>query len=786
MKARQLFPIYMSLLIGIPFSLGAYALYKPMEKSLRVHIDAVTFYQGRAVELLIRESLQNRSSAIDRMAHRWSEDNGIQREKWNADVTLYLANMPGFKAIEWVGSNLQTNWVKWPAAKTKESDSAISEVPNRANITVAKARTATTSVITKPFQLVSRQTLIAVYSPVFRNTEFDGLIIGIIDVESWLNSLFQQIQETPYAARVLLEGKEVLDVNLGAELADSEWAHTLSFETLGLTWNAIITPNQHYISANYTRLLNVMLLVCVFLVITISALTYLAITAKRRAKQLRQTANQMSTFFSNLHGIAYRCLNTPEWPMQFISDGCLQLTGFCADDFIQGRQSWRSLIHPDDRDAVWQAVQCALDKGGLFELEYRIRSKTNTQLWVKERGQVVDPLNDHVVHLEGIITDITERKKADFDLDDTRSFSDAVVENAAEAVISVDGRGNIETFNRAAQKMFGYSGTSAHGRNIRSLISGADNTTRSKKIEDYLTRRIKPPIEGLEFECLNADGTIFPVLISFSIVKNHGEKKFVALVRDLSRQRAAETQLREQQDLLAHLDRLYMFGEMSMGIAHEVNQPITAISIYAQAGKRLLESNKQDRLAEVFDKISEHTKRAGDVVERIQAMTRRQKSTLKIENCNTLIQETAELAKAESQTKNITIELTLDQQRHNVLVDRIQIQQVILNLLRNGMESMKLIDCRYGNKIKLVTRLCRDNCINIEVIDSGTGIPADIQDSLFTPFTSNKITGLGMGLSISQSIVTNHDGHLSFNNNPTCGATFRLTLPLANKRDVDE
>jgi two-component system sensor kinase FixL len=529
-----------------------------------------------------------------------------------------------------------------------------------------------------------------------------------------------------------------------------------------------------------------MLLVSAFLVMIITALTYLAITAKRRAKQLRQTANQMSTFFSNLSGIAYRCLNTPDWPMQFISDGCLQLTGFPADDFIQGRQSWRNLIHPDDRDTVWHTVQHALDKGELFELEYRIKTNTNGQRWVKERGQVVEPRNDLVVHLEGIISDITERKTADFALADTRSFSDAVVENAAEAVITIDERGNIETFNRAAQKMFGYSGNNAYGRNIRTLINGSDKIARSKQIEEYLTRSIEPPAEGLEVECLNADGAIFPVLISFSIVKNHGAKKFVALVRDLSLQRAAEDLAREQQDLLAHLDRLHMFGEMSTGIAHEVNQPITAISIYAQAGKRLLESNKQERLPEVFDNISKHAKRAGDVIERIQAMTRREKSALKIENCNALIRETAELAKAEARTKNITIELTLDDQLHNVLVDRVQIQQVILNLLRNGMESMLSIDCRHGNKIKLVTTLHGDESINIEVVDSGTGISASIQDSLFTPFTSTKITGLGMGLSISHAIVGNHDGHLTFTNNSICGATFCLTLPLANEGDVDE
>ena len=786
MNKRNRFPICMSLFVGVLFTLGALALYTPMEKSLRAHINSVTSYEGRSAELLIRESLRTRSLAIGRMAQRWSDDNGTPRHKWNSDVSFFLNNIPGFQAIEWVDSTLQTRWAKSSAQETTTPEIPITEISNLANINIETARAASTAVITKPFELLPGQTIIATYSPVFRNTEFDGLIIGVIDLKSWLKTLFEHTRKSPHAVHVLLEGREVVEVNIDAELAASEWAHALSFDIAGSTWNTVITPSSGYISTRYTRLLNILLLVSTFLVIIITALTYLAITAKRRAKQLRQTAKQMSTFFSNLSGIAYRCLNTPNWPMQFISDGCLQLTGYSADDFIQGRQSWRNLIHPDDRDKVWHAVQYALDKDGVFEFEYRIKTKTNKQRWVKERGQVVEPIGDPVVHLEGIISDITERKAADLALADTRSFSDAVVENAAEAVITVDGLGNIETFNRAAQKIFGYSGNNAYGRNIRTLINGADKSALSKQIEDYLTRSIEPPAEGLELECLNADGEVFPVVISFSIVKNHGTKKFVALVRDLSRQRAAEDLAREQQDLLAHLDRLHMFGEMSTGIAHEVNQPITAISVFAQAGKKLLESNKQDRLPEVFDNISKHAKRAGDVIERIQAMTRREKSVLKIENCNALIRETAELAKAEARTRNITIELVLDDRLHNVSVDRVQIQQVILNLLRNGMDSMKLIDCRNGNKIKLVTKLQSDESINIEVIDSGTGISANIQDSLFTPFTSTKITGLGMGLSISHSIADNHDGHLTFTNNSTYGATFCLTLPLANEGDVDE
>ncbi|MCH8059539.1 MAG: histidine kinase, partial [Proteobacteria bacterium] len=218
-------------------------------------------------------------------------------------------------------------------------------------------------------------------------------------------------------------------------------------------------------------------------------------------------------------------------------------------------------------------------------------------------------------------------------------------------------------------------------------------------------------------------------------------------------------------------------------IAHEINQPLTAISLFAQAGKRLFGAEKHDRLPEIFDKLSQHAQRAGAVIERMQSMARRQESAKEIVDCNALVEEVAKLAEAEARIRDMTIEVDTESELPPIEVDTVQIQQVALNLLRNGMEAMRSVDCRDGNAVKLQTKLLGDGDIEVAVIDKGCGVSEEVAKILFTPFSTTKESGMGMGLSISRAIITAHGGHLDFHNNDSGGATFFFTLPAASQKD---
>lgn len=257
---------------------------------------------------------------------------------------------------------------------------------------------------------------------------------------------------------------------------------------------------------------------------------------------------------------------------------------------------------------------------------------------------------------------------------------------------------------------------------------------------------------------------------------NH-EVHLEGFVTDITGQRSAESEAREHREHLAHVDRLNLLGEMATGIAHEINQPLTAISLFVQAAARMASDKQYDKFPEIFDKLTQHAHRASAVIERMQNLARRRESARTIISCEKLIGEVVRLADAEAHIRDMTIEVHTEPGLPDVSVDSVQIQQVTLNLLRNGMESMQSVRCENGNVIGLRARRHDDGSIEFAVIDSGAGVADSAVDKLFAPFSTTKKSGMGMGLSISRAIVTAHGGRLDFCNNEEAGATFFFTLP---------
>lgn len=481
--------------------------------------------------------------------------------------------------------------------------------------------------------------------------------------------------------------------------------------------------------------------------------------------------------------MAYRCFNEAHWPMEFVSDGCFELCGYHRHELESQSVLWGDFTHPDMIDEVEEKVRSATNIGQPFEVEYRIISKSGNVKWVWERGRVVDSRDDGVAILEGLITDITNRKLTETALIQTEAFAQAVVESAAEAVITVDSQCNIESFNQSALTMFEQPAESLRASlsdtHARILIS----PRHYGKFDHYFQscqNRAKIKSRGIELNGYRSINTEFPIHLSINQVITDEDHKYVILIRDLTEQRAAEKEVREQHDLLAHFERLNTLGEMATGIAHEINQPLTAISMYAQAGLRFLQQlgNPNPRLKEVLDKLSNQAHRAGAVIERMQEMTKQQDSHRKVTSCYTLVEEVYKLAEVEAQIRSFAIIIKHEQNLPEILCDSVQIQQVLLNLLRNGMQSMKSNGCRAGSKILLQTD-STPNGVKVSIIDTGIGIAAELSNQLYQPFTSTKKSGMGMGLSISRSIIAAHDGQLEYFNNKAAGATFYFTLPSA-------
>ncbi len=520
--------------------------------------------------------------------------------------------------------------------------------------------------------------------------------------------------------------------------------------------------------------------------LVIAFVVYSLLRVQYQHRQSLSNADRLETLLKNLPGMAYRCFNRRNWPMEFVSEGCFQLCGYERRDLEEQRVLWGEFTHPDEIERVERIIKGAVQKGEPFEVEYRIVTRSNEEKWVWERGRVVDSRDGEFI-LEGFITDITDRKLTETALMHAEAYSKAVVETAVEAVITINESGTIETFNRAAQAMFGYTFEEVEGKNIRLLMSDPDHAEFESYIAHHMqgaTLRIADA--GREDICRCKDGSVFPVHLSVSEVLSQtngdkkNERKFVGLFRDLTAQRAAEQEAREQREQLAHVDRLNTLGEMATGIAHEINQPLTAISMYAQSGLRFLdsESPKIDRLYDVLEKLSTQAHRAGAVMERMQQLTKQHDSLYEDVECNTLICDVHKLAEVEAHLRNMVIYLELSAGLKQVLCDPVQIQQVILNLLRNGMEAMKSADCQNGSRIILRTEPSGTG-VKISIIDSGTGISEEFSERLYMSFSSTKDSGMGMGLSISRSIINAHGGQLEYVNNESCGVTFFFTLAYA-------
>lgn len=489
--------------------------------------------------------------------------------------------------------------------------------------------------------------------------------------------------------------------------------------------------------------------------------------------------DRLETLLKNLPGMAYRCLNLTHWPMDFVSDGCFELCGYRRQEIESQQVLWGDFTHPDMIDYVDSKVRSATEKGQPFEVEYRIIARNGEEKWVWERGRVVDHRSDGVAILEGFITDITDRKLAEAALMRAEAYAQAIVDSAVDAVITVDSQGSIESFNQAASAMFGYRADEVRGQHCRSLVA----TGFYREFDRYFQRNRVPAdgvVRSVELNGCDKHDREFPIVLSMREIVDVEEKKHVILIRDLTEQRQTEKEVREQRDVLAHVDRLNTLGEMAAGIAHEINQPLTAISMYAQSSLRFLqrEPPRLERLENALEKLSQQAHRAGAVIERMQEMTRPHQSHQESIDAGRLLREIHGLAEVEAQLRNFIIVLRLDEDLPTVKCDPIQIQQVILNLLRNGMESMRANRCKPGSKIVLQARNLGDQ-LRISIIDSGTGVSRKLEKQLYQPFMSTKESGMGLGLSISRSIIAAHGGHLEFSNNKGVGATFFFKLSVS-------
>jgi two-component system sensor kinase FixL len=364
-------------------------------------------------------------------------------------------------------------------------------------------------------------------------------------------------------------------------------------------------------------------------------------------------------------------------------------------------------------------------------------------------------------------------------LEDREARLSAILDTAVDGIITIDESGIIESVNTATERIFGYSGDELVGNNITMLMP----SPYREKHDGYIARYLgtgEPRIIGIgrEAEGQHKDGRRFPIDLSVSEVRVGGSRLFTGLVRDISARRRAEDEARRWSADLAHAARLSTIGELTSGIAHEVNQPLTAIVSFAEACLRMLRSGKADsqKLEDALGQIAVQGQRAGHIIRHLRQLARKGESERVQIDLGHLVRDVLGLFSNELHASGIALHLMLDESGPAVKCDRIQIEQVVLNLVRNAMDVLEEGPAE-GRELTIRTRADSGGTIELTVEDTGEGLGADGGERIFELFFTTKADGLGMGLSISRTIIEDHGGRLWASPHPGGGAIFHVTLP---------
>jgi two-component system, LuxR family, sensor kinase FixL len=353
----------------------------------------------------------------------------------------------------------------------------------------------------------------------------------------------------------------------------------------------------------------------------------------------------------------------------------------------------------------------------------------------------------------------------------------ALLDAAVDAIILIDPRGHVTRFNLAAERMFGYAEAEVVGRNVSLLMPEPYRSQHDAYIGRYASTGERRIIGiGREVEARRKDASTFPIDLSVGEFRAGGEHGFVGIIRDLTERKAQTREAEGLRARLTHVGRLGTLGEMVSGIAHEVNQPLTAISNYASACRRMVQAGTIDgvELAGTLEKIGAQAERAGQVIRGLRSLVRRRDEVREPLDVNRLIRDVIKLVEFDVRQAGYRLVLELSEPLPATMGDAVQIQQVVLNLIRNGLDAM--LERAHGDTIRIETSVAR-GMVEVRVTDSGPGIPPAMEQRLFEPFFTTKPLGIGLGLSICKSIVGAHRGELTGEKGPDGGALFRVRLP---------
>jgi len=361
----------------------------------------------------------------------------------------------------------------------------------------------------------------------------------------------------------------------------------------------------------------------------------------------------------------------------------------------------------------------------------------------------------------------------------------SILDTVPDAMVVIDERGLIREFSPTAERMFGWRLDEVFGRNVNVLMPDPYRTAHDGYLDRYYRTGEKRIIgKGRVVVGSRRDGSTFPIELAVGEMAAGGERYFTGFIRDLTERQEAETRLQELQAELVHVSRLTALGEMASALAHEINQPLSAIANYLKGTRILLSRDEisRDRIAEAVERAATEALRAGEIIRRLRDFVARGETARTIESLPKLVEEASALAMVGAKEHGIRVQFVFSPDVDLVLADKVQIQQVVLNLVRNAVDALAEAESP-SRELKIAIERDGEGMARVLVLDSGPGLDPDVADRLFQPFITTKSNGMGVGLSISRTIVEAHGGRIWGKRSEGGGSEFGFALQAVGDED---
>ena len=508
-------------------------------------------------------------------------------------------------------------------------------------------------------------------------------------------------------------------------------------------------------------------------------------SAARRAAEADVLAEELGLLIDGAEGHAIYLLD-PEGRVTIWNKGAERLKGWCEEDVI-GLDA--SVFYPSDAIASGKPADdlARAARDGRFDTEdWRVR-KDGSEFLADVSITALRHPDGSLRGFAKVVSDITGRRASEEALRSQESHLRSILSTVPDAMVVIDDQGLILSFSAAAEQLFGYSEAELLGANVSMLMPSPDRERHDNYIRRYLETGEKRIIGiGRVVFAQRKDGSTFPMELSIGEATGEAHPLFTGFIRDLTERQKTEEQLESLQSELIHVSRVSAMGTMASTLAHELNQPLTAVANYVEAVRDMLarpDPGDFPMIRDALDDTAKEALRAGHIVRRLRDFVARGEVEKTIEKLPLLINEAAVLGLMGAREKGIAPRFDLDPYASPVLVDKIQIQQVLINLIRNACEAMAASPVR---ELSVMSRPDERGFVRVIVADTGPGVDAQIAEQLFTAFTSTKSEGMGLGLSICRTIVEAHGGRIWMEPREGGGTEFHFTLVSAKAEERDD